>query len=69
MKNKPGDCGGHLVCHRWEEVEKQSFRVKGFELSVGERENRFTLHRNKPENQAAAPLGVWLGAPSGRFKT
>lgn len=30
--------------HRWEEVEKQSFRVKRLELSVGQGENRFTLY-------------------------
>ena len=26
-----------FLSHRWEEVEKQSFRVKGLELSVGQR--------------------------------
>ncbi len=30
--------------HRWEEVEKQSFRVKGLELSAGQRRRRSSLY-------------------------
>lgn len=56
-----------FLSHRWEEVEKQSFRVKGLELSVGQRGgDRFTSSSNKETKKQINLKRAELLTPTGQ---